>query len=168
MLGKTMLTTMFDYNAAMNARILDCAAKIADEHLDAPTGYSQGSLRMTLWHLLIVEYGWRNQTQGLDVRKDPFPVEQTAPIAAMQAFQQREADTVRALLRDLSEVDLGENLTLKRWNGSTATLARWQIFTHILYHSAQHRSEAAELLTRAGQSPGDTDFLFYALAPPAN
>jgi uncharacterized damage-inducible protein DinB len=37
----------------------------------------------------------------------------------------------------------------------------WQILVHILYHSAQHRSEMAEMLTRYGQSPGDLDFVFY-------
>lgn len=166
MLGKTVLATMFDYNAAMNARMLDRAAQLGDEQLDAPEEYSRGGLRGTLWHTLIVEYGWRNQCQGVDVRQQPPPVEPTAPVAAFRTFQREEAAQARALLDGMSDDDLAAVVTLKMRDGQEQTLARWQILLHILYHSAQHRSEMAELLTRYGQSPGDTDFLFYALALP--
>jgi len=167
MLSKEILTTLFDYNAAMNARILDRAANVPDAQMDAPSDYSQGSLRKTLWHTLIVEYGWRSQCQGIDARKQPFPIEPTTTVPAFRAFQQEEAARARALLESMSEDDLASTITLKMRDGVERTLARWQILAHILFHSAQHRSEMAELLTRYDQSPGDTDFLFYALALPA-
>jgi uncharacterized damage-inducible protein DinB len=161
MLGKTMLTTMFDYNAAMNMRLLEFAANVSDEQLDAPADYSIGSLRQTLWHTLIVEYGWRGQCQGVDARALPPPVEPTASVAAFRTFQEEEATRARAFLAEASDDDLMGTVTLKRPDGSERVLARWQILVHILYHSAQHRSEMAEMLTRDGQSPGDLDFIFY-------
>jgi uncharacterized damage-inducible protein DinB len=161
MLGKAMLTTMFDYNAAMNARLLEFAANVSDEPLDAPTNYSIGSLRQTLWHTLIVEYGWRSQCQGVETRTLPPPVEPAATVAAFRAFQEEEAARVRAFLAETSDDDLAGTVALKRPDGSERSLARWQILVHILYHSAQHRSEIAEMLTRDGQSPGDLDFIFY-------
>lgn len=163
MLGKEMLMAMFDYNAAMNARLLDCAAKVSNEQLDAPPHYGIGSLRQLLWHTLIVEYGWRSQCQGVDTRALPPPVEPTANVAAFQAFQQEEAVRVQAFLTEASEDDLAGRVTLKRLDGTERSITQWQILTHILYHSAQHRSEMAELLTLYGQSPGDTDFLFFVL-----
>ena len=33
--------------------------------------------------------------------------------------------------------------------------------THVLMHSAQHRAEAAELLTRLGYSPGQLDYMEF-------
>lgn len=167
MLGKAMLATMFDYDAAMNMRMLDRAATLGDEQLDAPEEYSRGSMRDTLWHTLIVAYGWRNQCEDVDVRRLPPPVEPTATVAALRAFQQEEAGRVRGFLDGMSEDDLTTSVPLKMRDGQERTLTRWQILLHILYHSAQHRGEVAELLTRHGQSPGDTDFLFYVLAPPA-
>ncbi|MGI8856673.1 MAG: DinB family protein [Thermomicrobiales bacterium] len=161
MLGKAMLTTMFDYNAAMNVRLLEFAANLSDEQLDAPSDYSIGSLRQTLWHTLIVEYGWRSQCQGINARALPSPVEPTASVAAFRAFQQEEVARVRALLADASDDDLAGTMTLKRPDGSERILTRWQILVHILYHSAQHRSEMAETLTHDGHSPGDLDFIFY-------
>jgi uncharacterized damage-inducible protein DinB len=35
------------------------------------------------------------------------------------------------------------------------------LLTHILYHSASHRSELAAYLTQCGHSPGDLEFLNY-------
>ncbi len=167
MLGTAMLTTMFDYNGAMNARLLACASQVSDEQLDAPKEYSQGGVRATLWHLLIVEYGWRSQCQGVDARKEPLPIEQTASVATLQVFQQAEHARTQRYIADASEDDLTAPITLTRRNGSTFAVARWQVLSHILFHSAQHRSELAEMLTQYGHSPGDTDYIFY-IAPPSS
>ena len=40
-------------------------------------------------------------------------------------------------------------------------IARWVIVTQLVTHGAQHRSEAATLLTNYGQSPGDLDFFLF-------
>ncbi|HEY8292491.1 MAG TPA: DinB family protein [Thermomicrobiales bacterium] len=160
--GKAMLRTMFDYNAATNVRLLDGAAKVSDEQLDTPTGYSVGSLRQTLWHTLIVEAGWGRFCRGIEVdRTKPPPIEPTAVIADFQAFQSEESAQIRPFLDGLGDDDLAATLTRKNPDGTERTFIRWQVLMHILYHSAQHRSEAAELLTRYGQSPGDTDFIFF-------
>lgn len=37
----------------------------------------------------------------------------------------------------------------------------WQALLHQVNHATQHRSEAALLLTAAGHSPGNLDFLVY-------
>lgn len=167
MLGKEMLSAMFDYNAATNARLLDCAAKVSDEQLDAPSNYSVGSLRQMLWHTLIVEAGWGRFCQGIAVdRTKPPPIAPTAPIADFQAFHSRESTHFRSYLDGLSDDDFTAPLPRKNPDGTEHSLTRWQILVHILYHSAQHRSEAAELLTRYSQSPGDTDFLFFVEPKP--
>lgn len=162
MLSKEMVATMFDYNAATNVRLLQCAAKVSDEQLDTPTGYSIGSLRQTLWHTVIVEAGWGRFCRDIEVdRTKPPPVEPTAAIVTFQAFQSEESAQMRSFLDGLNDEDLRATLTRKYSNGPDRRFIRWQVLVHILYHSAQHRSEMAELLTRYGQSPGDTDFILY-------
>jgi len=162
MLGREMLATMFDYNAAMNVRLLDFAAKVPDEQLDAPSGYSVGSLRQTLWHTVIVEAGWGRFCRGIAVdRTKPPPIAPTDTIAVFHAFQAEESGQMRAFLTGVSDDDLTATLTQKSPDGTERSFIRWQMLAHILYHSAQHRSEIAELLTRYGQSPGDMDFIFY-------
>lgn len=162
MLSKEMLATMFDYNAATNVRLLAGAAKVPDEQLDTPSGYSVGSLRQTLWHIVLVEAGWGRFCRGIEVdRTQPPPIAPTVPIAAFQAFQSEESAQIRAFLDGLSEDDFTATLARKNPDGTERRFIRWQVLIHILYHSAQHRSEVAELLTRYGQSPGDTDFIFF-------
>src|SRR5690348_5227868 len=107
MFGKTMLATMFDYNAAMNVRLLDCAAKVPDEQLDTPSNDSIGGLRQTLWHTLIVEAGWGRFCRGIEVdRTKPPPIAPTAAIADFQAFHSEESARMRAFLDGLSDDDL--------------------------------------------------------------
>ncbi len=161
MLGTAMLMTLFDYNSARNRRILDCAAHLSDAELDAQTEYGHGSIRRTLFHLLVVEYGWRSFLLGVDARKSPPPVPPTASVAEFQAFQREESERARAYIASLDEEGLVASTGFTIPNGSGRTLAVWQILAHILSHSMQHRSEIALWLTQHDQSPGDLDFLFY-------
>ena len=98
---------------------------------------------------------------GRERPRAPLPVEPTATIAEFRAFQTEEATRAQALLAEANDDDLTRTITLKRPDGSERSPSQWQILVHILYHSAQHRSEMAEMLTRFGQSPGDLDFIFY-------
>ena len=167
MLGKTMLATMFAYNADRNARMLTLTGNLSNKQLDAPTGYSMGSLRKTLWHIVIVEYGWRSRCQGIETRGLPPPVEPTASAEALRSFAQEEATRAQAYLAEISEDDLMTPFTTKRGE-QTAQLIPWHVLVHICHHSAQHRSEVAELLTRYGHSPGDIDFIYYVAPLPTS
>lgn len=161
MLGKTVLATMFEYNSARNQRILACAANLSDAQLDAPTDYGLGSIRKTLWHTLVVEYGWRSFLLGIDARALLPPILQTGSIAEFQAFQHEESERASGYVADLSEDGLVAPTNFAVPGDSGRTLVVWQILSHILCHSMQHRSELALWLTQYGQSPGNLDFLFY-------
>ena len=39
----------------------------------------------------------------------------------------------------------------------------WQVLSHVANHGTQHRSEAAEMLTAIGRSPGELDLIFYLI-----
>ena len=42
---------------------------------------------------------------------------------------------------------------------------RWRLIYHVLSHSTQQRTEDSTLVTRAGHSPGDLEFLNYMSRP---
>lgn len=161
MLGQAMLVMMFDYNAAMNARLLALAAKLDDARLDASGDYGHGSLRQTLLHLLTVEWAWRTVCQEHAAPTSPPPVVQAPTIPALREFAETEARQARAFLDSLSDDDLTAPFTSER-GGKIYRFVPWQVLVHLLYHSAQHRAEAAMLLSRYGQAPGDLDFVFFA------
>ncbi len=160
MLGKEMLTTMFDYNAVTNARLLECAAKVSDEQLDAPTDFSHGTLRKTLAHYLAVEWAWHYVfAHGTSPTAYPA-ISPTSTVAEFQAFAAEEARGIRASVERLTDDDLAATVTVER-RGVQSQMVRWHMLMQILYHGAQHRSEVAAMLTDDGQSPGDIDFIFY-------
>ena len=160
MLGKTMLTAMFGYNAETNARLLALAENLTDAQLDAPTGYGMGSLRKTLLHMLLVEWVWRTITQTHAYPATPPPVAQSPMLPALRAFAEEESARARDFIAGTSEEELMVSFPGER-GGKTYQITPWHGVAQLLYHSAQHRSEIAAMLTEHGQSPGDIDFLFF-------
>ena len=70
-----------------------------------------------------------------------------------------QADT-RLFLADLQESELGRMLTLREpIGGGRETLAAG--IMHVLLHAAQHRAEAAVLLSDFGRSPGELDYIDF-------
>jgi len=68
---------------------------------------------------------------------------------------------MKSYIRSLSEEYLAEIVEIKNWRGEVSMMPIWNMLTHIIMHSMQHRSEAAELLTKYDQSPGDLDLIFF-------
>ena len=91
-----------------------------------------------------------------------FPAHEEFPDVA--AFAQRFQDIqseVRAYLDGLDEQDLTRQVRYTTGKGVTYENTLWHIFVHLFNHATQHRSEAAEVLTEYGCSPGDLDLIWY-------
>ena len=86
MIGTAMLTTMFDYNAAMNARLLACAERVSAAEMDAPADMGRGSLRETLYHMVTVEWAWGHVVRDHHGPTEPPTLEASAPITDYGAF----------------------------------------------------------------------------------
>lgn len=66
---------------------------------------------------------------------------------------------MRAYLCTLDEDLLTRDFAL----GEKKTLPLWTLLTHLVFHGAQLRSEAAALITQYDSSPGDLDFYYYEI-----
>lgn len=161
MLGKTMLLRMYEYDHQINSLLLDCAAKVTPEQWDAPHEYGQGSLHQIMYHLLRVEQGWLYLCQHHERIKDRPSIEALPTVESLRAYSEEIYATTRVFLEGLSEEDIASSFTIREPDGEEDTAVMWHILTHVLYHSAQHRSEIAALLTSYDQSPGDLDFLYF-------
>jgi uncharacterized damage-inducible protein DinB len=162
MLGKAIIVKHFEYNTWANDKILACAVGVPDKQLDQPSDYSCGSLRRTLHHIFVVEAMWRQLCQHADRPPHIPPLSDFPTIASLQEYQQVEDEKLHAFVRSLDEEQLAGSFTRTHpRTGERHELVRWHVLSHIIHHSAQHRSEAAWLLTNCVRSPGDIDFIFF-------
>lgn len=157
------LRTLLDHSAWATSRILDQAARLTPAQFAAAPAGSLPSLRDILAHALGAEVVWRTRfqtgTPAVDFRPEDF-----ADAGALRARWERERAVMRDHLATLSDDDLARPLRFTPRGAATAyELPLWAIYMQIVTHGAQHRAEAAALLTDLGHSPGDLDFLSYMM-----
>jgi uncharacterized damage-inducible protein DinB len=151
------LLLLYDYHFWATHCILDRANLVTPEQFSQPTRFPMGSLHATLVHTLGTEIFWLDWWQ--EKPRLPFlTVEDLPDVAAIRARWQRLETELRAYLAPLDEHDLDRIVahTVPR-AGIDYTAPLWSLILHATYHGAQHRSEAAQILTEYGQSPGNLD-----------
>ena len=151
---------MYDYNCWANRRLLAMASKVTHEQFTAPSSHSYSTLQRTLVHTLDTEWGWRLVLQGEgftpELKAEDFPT-----VSAIQTRWQQEEKDMWAFIDSLTDDDLKRVISYENDEGVLRKRILWQVMFHIINHGMQHRSEAANLLTIYGQSPGDIDFTIY-------
>lgn len=158
---RAVLLTLYEYNFWANERILSTAASVTDEQFTAPTRFPIGSLRATLVHILGAERVWLNFWKGNPWR--PFLSEaECTDLVALCARWRQEEGGLRAYLAALTDEDIERLQTFKTSSGRTTNTApMWAFMLHLVNHGTQHRSEAAQILTEFGHSPGDIDICWW-------
>ena len=112
-------------------------------------------------HLLAADRGWRI---GLETGQQTRPLDpdQRFDLPRLQTEFEQEAAAWAAYLEDCDDALLAADIDLNTLRGHTRSFPRWRILQHLLLHGMQHHAELAQLLTQAGHSPGDLDFIFYS------
>ena len=159
-MNKADLLRLVGYNYWATGQILRSAEQLSSEEFVAPSDITYRNIRGTLVHTLDVERSWRRRLRGepqetwdVELPDEDFPTVES--LAA--AWHEDEAE-MRAWLDGLEDGAVEDVVDLSpkdRFPLSTFLL-------HIVTHSAQQRRDAAILLERAGHSPPEIDFLYYA------
>jgi uncharacterized damage-inducible protein DinB len=157
---KADLLTLFDYSYWATGQILRASEELSADEFGAPSDITYRNLRGTLVHTLDVERSWRRRLRGearetwdFELADNDFPT-----VQSLAEAWRRDEGEMRAWLDGLDEgtlegiVDLGPK---DRFPLTTFLL-------HIVTHGIHQRRDAAILLERAGRSPPEIDFLYYA------
>ena len=152
--------TMAAYNAEMNRRLYDAAARLSEAERRAPRGAFWGSIHGTLTHILWGDRQWMS-------RFDNWPKPATAIKESAQmiadfaelAAAREEADA--GIARWAHTVDdrwLGEDMVWFSGAANREIRAPKQLLvSHFFNHQTYHRGQAHAMLTAAGEATGDTD-----------
>ncbi len=154
------LATLFDFNYWAHRRILTTAARLTDPQFTLRSVIVGRDLRATLVHTLDVECSWRLRLQRRPEEewRKTLAITDYRNVAALTDHWRRDEAEMRAWVATLDDTTLARSADLD----PREQYPVWYYLVHLVTHSQQHRSEAAQLLTQLGQSPGDLDFLEYA------
>ncbi len=162
---------LYDYNDWADARILAACAKVTSEQYAAPTAFGTGhkGLRATMVHLLdsiwqsrITLQGYYKEPLADQAAYDATELHEDAflTLAALQGRWVTEQREMWAYIDTLTGETLNGEIRYVI-PGHVRQHVVWECLLDTVIHAAQHRSEAAVLLTGYGQSPGDYDFTMF-------
>ena len=164
---RTELETLFDFGYYVRDRILEKAANLSAAEFAAPSALTTRNLRGTLVHTLDVEWSWRARLTGHpeSVWKSELSMSDYPNVAALAEHWRRDEAEMRAWLASLHDDVLARDFELPPSTVMATPEHRyplWYYVLHIHTHTYQQLSDAAVLLTRMRQSPGNIEFLDYA------
>lgn len=161
MLANTMVRTMHQYTYDIIARLLDLAELVSPEQWDAPQQAGQRSLHETLHHIIVVEEEYFVLCTTGGPIWDSRPISDYPDVASLRALNEQTYARYHPWLESLSEEELSARATYLMSHGVEMEAPIWALLQHMFFHSAQHRSEAAFMLTCYGHSPSFIDFFGY-------
>ena len=132
----------------------------AEQYVAEPVPW-WSSVRSTLYHIaLATEFNLRTLGAGPE---DRMPTEtELATVDDVAQLLDRSYRRFEELRPTLTPERLNTLLTLHP-PGFTATLPRWAMLRHIVYHSTYHRGQVASKLKRFGIEQPTTDFFFWVV-----
>ena len=162
---------MARYNSWMNDRLLDVAAKLAPEALQAERNAFFGSILGTLNHPIVGDTIWLKRfaahpaqwpaLRPVDDLPQPQAVNERPfdSLAALAVRRELLDRTIEAWVETLSDADLDSVLSYRNTRGTTFRREVYPLLIHLFNHQTHHRGQATTLLTQAGVDVGTTDLL---------
>ena len=152
----TQIRSLIDYNRWANERILVAAGGVSDEEF-ARKGDDGLSIENALRHAVRTQIWWLGNWTGTDV------VDVDRSRDGLRRGYADAHERLDAFVSSTDEAGWERMVEFSFQPGSPLRLPLWQTVTQVMLHGIQHRSEGAVLLTRAGHSPGNLDYIWWLL-----
>jgi uncharacterized damage-inducible protein DinB len=161
-----LIRSIHGYNEWANDHILTCCERLTSDQFTQDVDVPWGSIRNQLVHQLIVHKRWLSWADESLSGEDAYALtadpESYPDVSSVRSMWQEVNKQNKAFLYRLTPTELKRELRVE--NPAAEILIQVdQLMLHIAHHSMQHRTETAMALTTAGNSPGDIDYLFYAI-----
>jgi uncharacterized damage-inducible protein DinB len=148
----------YDYHFTENRQLWDSyVMPLSDEQFTQAMGYSQGSVRDQIVHLMSVDDTWFSGLRGVEI---PEPLNPTH-------FDDRQIiraywDHVEQTMRDYLAALRDEMLSQKPFaEGEDKDLLLWHVLLHVVNHGTDHRAQLLRLLNDLGVKTTSQDYIFY-------
>jgi len=159
-----LIRALYGYNEWANDKILEAASKVNSEDLSRKSEQSPKGITATLAHAVGTQIFWLGEW------REPGSFSQSwfKGLDSFEGVREGFAKSHRALaeyLEGLNNSDLERRITPPEWWGNTpgVRFPLWHIMLQVIEHSQQHRSEVAQAISAAGSSPGELDYIDFAI-----
>jgi len=148
----------YGYHFTENRNIWDTyITPLFAEQFTQIVGYSHGSVRNQIVHLMSVDHTWFSALRGGEVPEplDPAAFDDREVIRAHWDKVEQDMRDYLAQLRDdmLFEKPFAE--------GEDKDLILWQVLLHVANHGTDHRAQLLRLLNDLGVKTTSQDYIFY-------
>ena len=147
----------YDYHFTENRKIWDrYVTPLSDEQLTQDVGYSYGSVRDQIVHLISCDDTWFSGLRGLEIPESLNPAD----------FPDRESirahwEDVEQSMRDYLAKLRDDMLFDKPLEGEDKDLILWQVLLHVANHGTDHRAQVLRMLSDLGVKTTSQDYIFY-------
>lgn len=150
---------LYAYHYALYDRIWKSIMQLSDEQFLQDTGYSLGSLRNHMVHMMNVDERWFAR-----IRQRPVPeVLDSAPFttrALVHEYWDRVQHDVLAFVAGVDEALLQEQRHYETRGGQRSNYV-WQIMAHVVNHGTDHRAQILQILHGFGAPTFEQDLMIY-------
>ncbi|MFZ2096190.1 MAG: DinB family protein [Anaerolineales bacterium] len=154
---------LYEYHFSENRKIWDAyIASLSPEQFIQNVGYSQGSVRNQIVHLMSVDDTWFSALRGGEIPETLNPADYHN-LKTIRAHWDNIEQKMRAYLGNLHDAMLFEKPFAE---GEDKDLLLWQVLLHVVNHGTDHRAQLLRLLNDLGVQTGPQDFIFYVYDHP--
>jgi uncharacterized damage-inducible protein DinB len=153
----------YNYHFSENRKMWDVyILPLSQEQFTQVVGYSHGSVRNQVVHLISADDVWFSALRGAEFREAPAPA----------AFDDRKVlrahwDSVEQAMRAYLAGLRDEMLFVKPFaEGEDKDLILWQVLLHVVNHGTDHRAQLLRLLNDFGVKTTPQDYIFYVYDHP--
>ena len=158
------IKTLFDYNFWAFDKVWSCVMRLTDEQFVQELGYSRGSIRNQVVHMMSATRRWIARLNGSEMVSH-LAFDDFATRAATKArWDNLRAETMM-YISSLTEADLDGIIFWQLPDrGMSAENTRWEILLHVANHATDHRAQILAMLNQHfGIETVEQDLLFYLL-----
>ena len=157
------ITRLYDYNTWATERLFDSLKQLSEEQYTAPGCSGRGSIKETLAHTVIGQWGWIAWMEGkADPREAMTAQLSDVELASLDATRKRwrEIDAqTHEYIAGLAESEVQAVRELITPDGQRYTPLLGELLMHVANHDAHHRAQIIAAIRRAGHTPGAFDLL---------
>jgi uncharacterized damage-inducible protein DinB len=149
---------LYGYHLSENRKLWEHVAQLSHEQFTQAAGYSHGSVRDQIVHLIDADETWLSELRGVEP-SEPLPPASGDDRERIRAHWDRVEQVVRDYLAALRDELLFTRPILEPEEDKD--LIVWHVLLHVVNHGTDHRAQLLRQLNDLGVRTTSQDYIFY-------